>query len=171
MDSPGVVSGTQRTRYGLNSSHATLRRRASKNLRLSYPRDVLWECIRCARCCGDTSSRERRILLLPSEAYHISRTTALVVEDFAEPTEGAGLYVLRMRKKDGRCVFLDGNRCSIYAIRPLVCRFYPVWLRKEGSTHTFGITDDCPGLGKGKRLDRDYYVSLLRLAHARLNVP
>lgn len=106
-----------------------------------------------------------------SEVTHICRATVVAVEDFAEATDGPEFYVLRMRKKDGRCVFLDGNSCKIYEVRPMVCRFYPVWLRKEGSTYTFGVTDECPGLGKGKRLDRSYYVSLLKLAQARLGAP
>jgi len=153
------------------NSHLVLRRRASRNVRLSYPPDVHWECVRCARCCEDAPDRERRILLLLSEAHRISQTTGFTVEDFAEPIEGSGHYVIRMRKKDGRCVFLDENRCKIYAVRPLVCHFYPVWLRQEGSTYTFGATDVCPGLGKGRHLDRGYYVSLLRLAQARLGAP
>jgi len=150
-----------------------LHRRASEDAqaRLSYPRGVLWECIHCARCCRDVPSHERQILLLLSEACHISRTTTLAVEYFADTAEGAGPYALEMRKKDGRCVFLEGNRCAIYQIRPLICRFYPMWLQQEGSSYAFGITDECPGLGKGKRLDRDYYISLLRLAQARLGAP
>ena len=53
-------------------------------------------------------------------------------------------------------------------MRPLVCRFYPVWLKQEGPIYVFGVTEECPGIGQGKRLERGHYVSLLRLATARL---
>ena len=135
---------------------------------MSYPRNILWECTRCAACCGDAPDHKRQILLLPNEADDISRVTSLAIEDFAEETREAGLYAFRMRKDGGRCVFLDGNVCRIYPVRPLVCHFYPVWLRQEGSTYTFGVTDACPGLGEGKHLDREHFLSLLRLAQARL---
>jgi Fe-S-cluster containining protein len=42
--------------------------------------------------------------------------------------------VLRLKMgKDGRCVFLKNNQCSVYEIRPLLCRMYPFWYRKTKS--------------------------------------
>ncbi len=37
--------------------------------------------------------------------------------------------ILRLRtKKNGRCIFLaDNGKCSIYDIRPSICRIYPFW--------------------------------------------
>ena len=156
----------------MNSSQTILPNKTSTtNLaRLSYPRDILWGCIHCATCCGDVPGHERQILLLPSEAYCISREMNLDVQDFAESWAESEFYTLKMRKNNGRCVFLCGNRCAIYEIRPLVCHFYPVWLQQKDSVYNFGVTDSCPGLGNGKRLDRSYYISLLKLAQIRLGI-
>ncbi|MFH0876293.1 MAG: YkgJ family cysteine cluster protein [archaeon] len=36
---------------------------------------------------------------------------------------------------DGRCVFLDSSdKCTIYENRPLICKIYPYWFRKKGTS-------------------------------------
>ncbi len=35
--------------------------------------------------------------------------------------------ILQIKKIKKECYFLKENRCSIYAIRPLICRLYPYW--------------------------------------------
>lgn len=132
--------------------------------RIVYPHNASWECIRCAKCCGDIPGHERRILLLGAEAERISRQTGAQITHFAEPMDDADNYTFMMRKKDGHCIFLKEGICRIYEVRPLVCRFYPVWLKQESSNQVFGIDDLCSGFGRGKCLERDYYASLLRLA-------
>ena len=136
--------------------------------RLCYPKKVLWECTRCAKCCCDSPNHDRQILLLQSEANEIRKASGLEVTDFSEPS-ASGIYALRMKKKAGRCMFLDGAQCQIYDRRPLVCRFYPIWLRQDNATYIFGVTDECPGIGKGRRLERNHYLLLLRLGQERLN--
>ena len=42
-----------------------------KRKHFKFPKQVFWECQRCAKCCGDTPDKERRILLLSSEAEQI----------------------------------------------------------------------------------------------------
>ena len=133
----------------------------------SYPKNVLWECIRCSRCCRDMAGHQRQILLLPSEVSEIHKVTGVLRESFVESTEAAP-YHYKMVKGDGRCFFQDENTCAIYEHRPLICRFYPFSLRKKGSAYAFGVSDECPGLGNGKRLDRDFFLSLLRLAQTRI---
>ena len=143
------------------------RNKQRREERIIYPQGLSWECTRCAKCCGDTPDHIRRILLLDAEAEHISRQTGAQITHFAEAIDDADSYTLVMRKKEGHCIFLKEGACRIYEVRPLVCRFYPVWLKHEGSHNIFGIDDSCSGFGKGRCLDRDYYVSLLRLAQAR----
>lgn len=52
--------------------------------------------------------------------------------------------ILRMKSlKNGRCIFLDEkNRCSIYDIRPNICRIYPFWAMKLTNGRTKVITHD-----------------------------
>jgi Fe-S-cluster containining protein len=87
-------------------------------------------------------------------------------------------YVYEMQKnpRDGKCLFLQGNECTIYAVRPLICRFYPFELStKEEGTYSFRVTDECPGVfsqgtkGVGKKLDAGFFRALLELARVELN--
>jgi Fe-S-cluster containining protein len=38
--------------------------------------------------------------------------------------------ILRIKKKRGRCFFLQNGKCEIYSIRPKICRIYPYWCIK-----------------------------------------
>jgi Fe-S-cluster containining protein len=107
----------------------------------------------------------RSILLLRSEAEHISKKTLKDVGEFTEKTEGFEPYIYRMKKtEDGKCMFLKDNSCTIYHIRPLVCMFYPFELKKEplGNKHTFAYTAECPAIGKGSKLKKSWFERLFR---------
>lgn len=65
-------------------------------------------------------------------------------------------YVVRQRDGDGlsmrggACVFLDGNRCRIYPVRPAQCRTYPLWpelLRSKSAWKQEARR--CEGIGHG----------------------
>jgi Fe-S-cluster containining protein len=135
----------------------------SNNLeRFEFPKDVRFECSRCALCCGDTEAKQRTILLLRSEAERISRTASKKASEFAHRKRGAEPYAYAMRKKaDGKCVFLADNLCTIYGIRPLICRFYPFRLdNPSNGEYVFSVTQECPGVGKGRQFKRRYFDAL-----------
>ena len=133
-------------------------------LKFDYPQKVRFECEKCALCCGDTKDRVRRILLLRVEAKSISQKTHKRVNDFAESLDGSELYIYVMKKaENGKCVFLKGDLCTIYQTRPLICRFYPFELRAdENCKHVFAYTDECPAIGRGPYLEKDYFERLFR---------
>jgi Fe-S-cluster containining protein len=133
-------------------------------MEFDYPKNVRFKCERCALCCGDTKDRVRSILLLWIEAERMSQKTLKSVDDFAEKIEGFEPYVYRMKKtNDGKCVFLKGNLCSIYEIRPLICMFYPFELKEVRSNRCiFAYTDECPTIGKGRQLKRGYFERLFK---------
>jgi hypothetical protein len=137
----------------------------------SYPRDVCFECTRCALCCGDTKSRTRHVLLLREEAQTISKAVLQAVEAFAVEIKGQEPYAYEMKKtaEEGKCLFLEGRNCIVYELRPLVCRFYPFELRaKKDGKHRFFYTQECPGIGKGKKLERNHFEQLFKRAHRQL---
>jgi len=136
----------------------------------AYPKNVRFQCTRCALCCGDTEARARHILLLKREAERISETTSRPVEDFACRTEGHEPYVYEMGKSiSGTCLFLSKDTCTVYASRPLVCRFYPFDLRTLRSGRlVFSSTKECPGMGRGKLLGKVYFEELFRLARNQI---
>jgi hypothetical protein len=60
---------------------------------------------------------------MPLSTSDVDRISALgyAVDFFT--TENAG--ELRLKNLNGRCVFHDGQRCTIYDARPKGCRLYP----------------------------------------------
>jgi Fe-S-cluster containining protein len=135
-----------------------------------YPADVRFRCVKCGICCGNTQGRIRHILLLNTEAEQIAAATLQLISEFAVKIEGKAPYSYEMKKtaEDGKCVFLEKNRCIIYSLRPLICRFYPFELKiAANQKHEFLYTDECPGIGKGKTLDKNYFRKLFQLARAK----
>jgi Fe-S-cluster containining protein len=135
-----------------------------------YPTALRFRCIKCGICCGDTSEKVRHILLLGTEAEQIAAATSQQISEFAVQTEGKEPYGYEMRKtaENGKCVFLENNRCTIYTLRPLICRFYPFELKITArKKYQFLYTNECPSICKGKTLNKDYFEELFQLARAK----
>jgi len=145
---------------------------ASTKENVAYPDNLRWKCVRCATCCGDTEKHTRHVLILASEARAIAVETGTRTEEFAQRLENCEPYMFEIRKKNDRCVFLDGVSCSIYSKRPLICRFYPfVMERSESGTLEFKLPEhECHGIGRGRKLTQDFYMRLLRIAVERLEL-
>lgn len=94
----------------------------------------------------------------------------LRIEAFAEEARSLHPYEYLFRKRqDGACVFLKGNSCAIYELRPLVCRFYPFSLRMvPGKGYVFSPAKECPGLGRGRPLPKAFFKGLLERALEQL---
>jgi Fe-S-cluster containining protein len=137
----------------------------------THPANVSFDCVRCGLCCGDTQQKTRHIRLLESEANKIQAETTLPIQDFSKEITDKTPYGYEMKKSsEGKCVFLKGNQCSIYQLRPLICMFYPFELKfeKDKDQHVFGFTLECPGIDKGKTMTRKDFEKLFLLAQARL---
>jgi Fe-S-cluster containining protein len=135
----------------------------------NYPQNVRFRCARCTLCCGDTRTRTRHIVMTQAEARRISETKNLTITDFACKIDGQAPYVHEMRKnRNGKCVFLNKDSCTIYSLRPLVCRFYPFELKSEArDAYIFSYTDECLGIGEGKILKRKKFMDLMKEAQDR----
>ena len=123
-----------------------------------------FECDRCALCCGDVGEKPRNILLLKTEAQQISEETSKKIIEFADRTRDCRPYAYRMRKTaEGKCVFLRDSVCAVYAVRPMICRFYPFELRNGGNdVYVFLATDECPRVGEGPSLTKQHFEELFR---------
>jgi len=132
------------------------------SLSFEYPKHVRFRCVRCSLCCGDTKDKIRSILLLKTEADQISKSTLMGLDEFAEKIEGFEPYIYQMKKtEDGKCVFLKENSCSIYQIRPLICKYYPFQLKNlRNNRYAFTYTNECQGTGKGPQLKKDFFEKL-----------
>ena len=141
-------------------------------MNFDYPSTVRFHCIRCGICCGDTKEKSRHILLLRIEAEQISKATLQPPSQFAVKIEGSAPYRYEMKKReDGKCVFLENDRCTIYSVRPLICRFYPFELSSHGGKYKFLFTEECPGINMGRVLSEGYFRKMFRLACARHRRP
>jgi Fe-S-cluster containining protein len=140
-----------------------------RKVKFTYPPAVRFHCVKCGLCCGDTKEKNRHILLLEPETEQISETVLQPASQFTVKIQGAEPYSYEMKKTEtGNCVFLQNNRCTIYEVRPLICRFYPFELKSShGKNYQFLFTEECPGIGKGRVLGEGYFRKMFRLALAK----
>ena len=137
-------------------------------MRVRYLKNVRFECQRCARCCGDTPHRGRNILLLEEEVRNISKLTGMKISEFTVEAKW-GAYTHRIKKRNGKCPFLNGKACKVYNHRPLVCRLYPFSIEKSGNTYTFEASEDCPGIDLGDMVQGEEFKKMFEGARAALD--
>jgi Fe-S-cluster containining protein len=133
-------------------------------------RSIGFSCLMCGRCCrrehGDNS-----VIISPAEIQDICLHTGLDHDSVAQPPpESSGDLLDRKtlqdlselidiqgnihtfgwelsRNKNGDCKFIQdisaGNKCTIYAARPMLCSTYPFYI-EEGDLKV----SQCEGLGK-----------------------
>ena len=103
------------------------------------------DCTRCANCCKtmDINFDDEDIERI---AGHLNMPTAEFIEAYLEVNDEDGPYKARQKP----CPFLgDDDRCTVYEVRPTVCREYP-HTDKEGFTfRTRGVASNalvCPAV-------------------------
>jgi Fe-S-cluster containining protein len=135
-----------------------------------YPKNLRFECNRCAKCCGNTKEKNRHIIILETEAQEIQKQTELGIEAFCSEIQDKQPYVFEMKLSEGKCFFLKSDGCSIYDFRPMICRFYPFELKFDETqqTYAFTATAECPALNQGKRLTQTDFKQLFWLAEKKL---
>jgi Fe-S-cluster containining protein len=137
----------------------------------TYPIKLRFDCNKCALCCGDTKQKTRHILLLETEAQKISLENSMPIADFSTEISHKPPFHYEMKKtSEGKCIFLKDNRCRIYALRPLICMFYPFELKFDvkSKEHIFDFTVECPGISQGKVFRQKDFKKLFEIAQERL---
>ena len=86
----------------------------------------------CSLCCHET-----KMLLTNIDVNRISKL-GYKVKSFAKKVS----YGWQLKNIDGKCFFLEGNRCKIYEYRPYGCRLYP--LIYDWNKHKVTLDDLCP---------------------------
>jgi len=98
-----------------------------------------FSCKGCADCCRDNGNIEETIFVGPEEIRDIASFTKLewdeIVTPFPEiikiPEGGSVTFGWSLKRKDGACLFLVENRCSIYEVRPRICATYPFMIDED----------------------------------------
>ncbi|MFN7938426.1 MAG: YkgJ family cysteine cluster protein [Bryobacteraceae bacterium] len=88
------------------------------------------DCRECANCCrvATVKLREREVDKL---AKFIGVTRRQFLRDYCTQSEEEGLIL--KRTEESGCVFLEGNLCGVYDVRPMTCEDFPHLVRGEGS--------------------------------------
>ncbi|RKX45497.1 MAG: YkgJ family cysteine cluster protein [Verrucomicrobia bacterium] len=96
--------------------------------------DVLkdFKCTGCGTCCRWTGS----VLLIDRDIAGMAVRLGLSEPEFIDRHTRLApnrIQLALLDKVDGSCAFLEGDRCSIYAVRPEQCRSFPfAWSVPEG---------------------------------------
>ncbi len=88
------------------------------------------DCTTCANCCRVATAKvaERDIEVL---AKHLRLTRAKFLAAYTVESEEEGIIL--KRSKETGCVFLSGNECTVYEVRPDSCKRFPNMVRGNGS--------------------------------------
>ena len=113
-----------------------------KGRKVQQSEQIRFKCQRCAACCKHVHEA------IPAEALDIFRMAKFlkrtdpsitscddVADRYLEPVliDESGFCILMLKSvgEDGRCIFLDGNRCRIQSAKPRACRTYPLAIDPE----------------------------------------
>jgi len=92
-------------------------------------------CLRCGACCREIEPGSNIVMVGPEEVRAIMARTGLPFDEVAEPypdtiREDDREYTLAWAiiREEGRCRFFINGSCSVYEVRPWICRTYPYML-------------------------------------------
>ncbi len=149
--------------------------------------DVKFECVYCGRCCSRAdllvtvtgSDIVTLAIGLGMSARDLFGILDFYVLDPDEPppvglrktsavmTEAGMSYIALKKTADGKCIFLENNLCSIYSLRPVSCRSFPLFFSVNSGDILWGLSSMsqiCPGLGRGRPIEIQTITDLARHA-------
>ena len=90
------------------------------------------DCRTCANCCkvAETNLTERDVERL---AWSMRISPKQFVDQFTTNSAQEEEEEIILRRTDAGCIFLDGNDCTVYEVRPDTCRDFPHLVRGAGS--------------------------------------
>lgn len=101
--------------------------------------DTGFRCKRCGKCCKNAWG-DNTVSAFPGEVRAIAQATGLEWLDVVCPMESQDMdesgeyhtfeWALQ-KQKNGDCKFLKDGKCTIYEVRPLICRTYPMRLESK----------------------------------------
>lgn len=109
---------------------------------------VTYQCHQCGQCCRRI---QNGVMVESIDAYRIANylkgrdamvsTIDDVLSLYCDPislTENwFPIFMMKTTGRDGACVFLKNDRCSIYEARPRTCRIYPFSMGPGERGHDF----------------------------------
>lgn len=122
---------------------------------------IRFECQGSGKCCvsrGDygyvyVNLDDRRRL-----AANLGIPTRQFTREYCAKTEG----LFHLDNREVECMFLEGNRCTVYEGRPTQCRTWPFWPENMKARAWTAVAEYCPGIGQGHTVSADTIVEILR---------
>ena len=111
-----------------------------------YKDGLSFECTGCGKCCTGFPGY---VWVGEEEIEKLSDHLNLSVDDFSLRYLRVvdGKFSLKEEAGTFDCVFLQGNRCSVYEVRPKQCRTFPFWPQNLDSPETWQKTASrCEGI-------------------------
>ena len=97
-----------------------------KLVKLKHSEKVTFDfkCKRCGKCC-----RSKGYVSIGSEEINnISKRMDIAKKEFINTyTKKTKDNEIVLKNTKGACIFLKGNVCSIYDVRPDQCKLFPFW--------------------------------------------
>jgi Fe-S-cluster containining protein len=115
-----------------------------------YVAGLAFECLGCGKCCA--GPEEGYVWVAEEEIAAIATSLGLTVAAFrARYVRQVGRRLSLVEKKPRKdCIFLEGNQCRIYAVRPMQCRTWPFWKSNIASPEDWSwAAQRCAGINRG----------------------
>lgn len=108
---------------------------------------LIFKCKKCGKCCANV----KELIIINKDLKRIKNF--LNRDDFYYKIKGRNYIKLKGKKG---CIFLKENKCSIYPVRPLVCRSFP--LQQDLKRRIWVLNrDPCPGWNIKEYLEEQDY--------------
>jgi|Deesub1362B_J571_1020462.scaffolds.fasta_scaffold00038_111 hypothetical protein len=109
----------------------------------------------CGKCCYNTEMplTEIDIDRIKKLGYKTEEFVVEVLKSVMDREKKEKKKIIKqLRNVDGKCFFLEDNKCKIYPFRPRGCRIYPLVL---DSKDEIVVDDICPDKQITKRLSKE----------------
>ena len=131
--------------------------------KIIYEKGIQFKCQGSANCCVSRGSYGFVFLskkdLLRLAKYFKTSSKKFIIK-YCQTSDG---YThLKEIRKNGECIFLKNKKCTIYKARPTQCRTWPFWPENmNNKTWNDEVINFCPGIGKGKIINKNKINKLL----------
>ena len=132
---------------------------------IDFKKGIRFECQGSGKCCVSRGSYGF-VYLSDIDLKRFSNYFKISIRKFKKKycqiTDG---FIHLTEKSDlrGNCIFLKDKKCSVYASRPSQCRTWPFWNENmNAKIWNNDISVNCPGIGKGKIIQKKEIDKLLK---------
>ena len=124
-----------------------------------------FECHGSGNCCVSRGSYGY-VYLSMTDRKKLAKLFNLSLKKFINKycSKKDNYYHLKEVYKNGDCIFLKKNRCSVYKSRPIQCRTWPFWKENLNAKQwKKDIVKFCPGIGKGKFISEKKISQIIKI--------